>query len=74
MKKFKNINEVWTAIDQGKTIYCMNKAYKIYVESSHPGNPSFPKRENKVLCVRCIENHFGSVLHESDLSHLFIEE
>lgn len=73
-QKFKNVNEVWMAIDEGKTIFWSNESYKICVEQAYPNNPNFPKRGNQILCVRCISNHFGSVLDESEISQLFTSE
>jgi hypothetical protein len=72
--QFKNIHEVWTAIDQGETIFWSNESYKIFIEDSRPENPEFSKRGPKLLSVRCIENYFGSVLHESEISQLFTKE
>jgi hypothetical protein len=69
--KFKNINEVWDALDLGKTVFWVNESYKIYIEDARPENPDFSKRGNKLLTVRCIENYFGSVLNEPEISQLY---
>lgn len=81
MNQFKNVEDVWTAIDQGKTIYCSNKSYKIFIEPNIGSEENikcearmFSSRDGFMLSVRCIENYFGSVLHKSDLFHLFTDD
>lgn len=83
---FKTIDQVWEALDSGKTVYFNNESYKIYIERnpktiSGEKNPyyssesrSFSTRNEEMLAVRCISNHFGSVISPSDLSHLFIKK
>ena len=74
------LNEVWGAIDLGKTIYWGNKSYKITVEDSNLDwrkennlNVPFSNRDGKCLKITCISNYFGSLLNESELSSLFLD-
>ena len=80
MNKFTTITQVWEALDKGQTVFWANKAYKVFVEPNL-GSPEtvncdarkFSRRGAQILSARCISNHFGSVLQESDLSSLFVE-
>lgn len=69
------IDKVWELLSQGKPVYWSNNSYKIYIESAIPENEyqqnHFSFKDGKVLSVRCISNHFGSILNESDLGNLF---
>lgn len=76
---FKTVKAVWKALDAGHTVYWTNRAYKIFVETNDGDAETrrapcrmFSARGNKILCVRCIENYFGSVLDSSELGQLFI--
>jgi hypothetical protein len=83
--KFETVEQVWKAIDEGKTIYWGNTAYKVYVEENI-GNEdqkncaprAFSRRidskGDNVLSVRCIENYFGSVISPNCLGSLFLKE
>lgn len=80
MRQFHNIEQVWKAIDESKTIYWANKAYKLTVESSaldwrQENGYSIPFSNKDGLCLRvtCISNYFGSLLCEDDLGSLFVE-
>lgn len=78
-KQFKTIQDVWTAIDQGRTVYWSNKSYKVFVETDNEPERTqeysprlLVERNGQLLSVRCISNYFGSILHESDLGSLFV--
>jgi hypothetical protein len=78
--QFKNVDQVWEAINQGETVYWKNKAYKIYVEENSKNGffysseaRQFSTRNEQMLSVRCIENYFGSVLSPNEISELFVE-
>lgn len=79
-KEFKTIEDVWRAVEAGKTVYWSNKAYKIYVEKDLMPERTleYPPRKlieknGYLLCVRCISNHFGSILHLKEIPALFTE-
>jgi hypothetical protein len=78
MSQFETINEVWNALDEGKTVYCSNESYKITIEPTIPNNEfqlnHFTRRGDQVLRVTCIENYFGSLLSESELGKLFTKD
>ena len=75
------IEQVWKALDEGKTVYWKNEGYKVFIEDiSRPGSDAgkfqiahFSHRNGKMLAVRYISNYFGSIIHESDLSNLFVK-
>lgn len=79
--KFSNIDQVWEAIQQGKTVYWSSKAYALTVE---PVNREwrqrcgfeipFSARGESCLRVTCISNYFGSLLEPHELGKLFVEE
>lgn len=74
---FKNIGQVWQAIDKGETIHAGNSSYKVYVEPAIKDNSyqrnHFSYRNGEVLTVRCISNYFGSIIDQRDLSSLFVK-
>lgn len=82
--QFNTISEVWEAINQGKTVYWSNKAYKLTIEDNNAFPAEFVARmgwdkhftmqDNKLLRVTCISNWFGSLLTENELSKLFTAE
>ena len=81
MKKFKNIEEVWAAIDNGNVVYWHNESYKLTVEEANLKHrielgwgPTFSQRGDEALRVTCISNWFGSFLCEKDLADLFLAE
>jgi DNA-binding CsgD family transcriptional regulator len=83
---FKTIDDVWNAVNKGMTVYWCTKAYKVFVESNPKqyqgcenqfyNSPArqYSTRGEKMLAVRCIENHFGGVISESNLGSLFVTE
>ena len=82
MKKgqIKNIELVWALIQNGTTVYCSNKSYKVYVEENigcadHVNSAArqYSTKNGNLLSVRCIANYFGSIIRENDLSELFTE-
>jgi hypothetical protein len=80
MTKFKNLNEVWAAIDSGKTVYYGSEGYKLTVEDTgvewykRQGlDIPFTNRDGKCLRATCIENWFGSLLLENEIGKLFIK-
>ena len=79
--QFKNIDEVWAAVESGTMVYASNKSYAVVVEQVIGSERTvayqskhFSYRNGKVLCTRCIENWFGSLMHESELGSLFTTE
>jgi hypothetical protein len=76
--KYKNIEQVWEALDNGITVNWVHDGYKVYIEDIYPDNEfqkaHFTRRGNKVLSIRCIENYFGGLICESELGKLFSEE
>lgn len=78
MQQFKTVDEVHRALDEGKTVYAHNTAYKVYrnadilPERTKMSAPrQYSLRNNTILEVRCIENYFGSIMEPSDLHTLF---
>lgn len=72
-KQYKTIDEVWSDLDKGKTIYWASIAYKLHKEEA---NCDFQKnhftcKNNIVLSARHIETYWGGLLHEAELSDLF---
>ena len=78
-----DIKAVWEKIEAGETVYWANTGYKIYVENVPMDLPDYfvtkfqvahhTFKDGKVLSVRCIENYFGGLIAESELSKLFVE-
>lgn len=78
--KFKTIEEVWNAIDAGKTICCSSEAYElVQVDTMHAWRKEqgfktpFSNRGDKSLRVTCMSNWFGSLLEENELANLFVK-
>lgn len=82
---FKNIKQVWAAIDAGKTVCWVNDSYILTVEDNNAEMQNwrerngfqripFSGRGDKTLRVTCAANYFGSLLQESELSNLYIKE
>lgn len=75
---FKTIEQVWKALESSKIVYWSNQGYKVYISEALQDNDyqrnHFSFKNGKVLSVRCIDNYFGSLINESDLSTLFVEE
>lgn len=77
-KQFKSIDEVWSALDAGQTVYWGNESYKVYIEPDylpqvtavHKGR-KFSARNGQLLSVRCISNYFGSIITPQCLGNLF---
>lgn len=72
---YKTIDQVWDALKEGKTVNWKNSSYKVYIEAAIPDN-SFQRNHfsfNKgcVLSVRCVSNHFGSIIDKTDLKDLY---
>lgn len=80
MGQFKSLDQVWAAIDAGKTVYWSNKAYALTVEDSmlqwrqdNGFEVPFSNRDGKCLRVTRISNYFGSLLLEFEIKKLFTE-
>ena len=75
MKRYKNITEVWKDMDAGINIYWGNHGYKVMVSEMLDGNEyqasHFTRRGNQLLSIRCIENYFGGLMQENEISKLF---
>lgn len=75
MKKYETIEQVWSDIDSGKTIFWSNELYKVIPETIIKDNSfqenHFTRKGNTLLSVRCIENYFGSVMDKTDLRGLY---
>lgn len=72
--KFKNINEVWDAIDKGHRVFWVHEGYEVLVEPDPcPDKKLSSNRGLQCLRVTYLENWFGSRLNESQLSQLFIK-
>lgn len=76
--QFTSINQVWAAIDAGKTVHWASTAYTLTVEDSmldwrkqQGFEVPFSNRNGQCLRVTCTENYFGSLLLESELPKLF---
>lgn len=64
-KRFKNIGQVWEAVESGKKVNWINSLYQVVVESNNDGA--------RWLSVRCIENWFGSKLTKEEIPELYAE-
>ena len=81
MKRFKDINEVWNAIESGQDVYWSNQSYKLTIE---PVNREWRQAQGFAIpfsakgefCLRvtCISNWFGSLLLEDEIKALFTIE
>lgn len=69
--QFKTIDEVWTAIDNGETVYWRNESYQLTIENARPNFKAFTIRNDKCLRVTCMSNWFGSLLEEKEITNLF---
>lgn len=82
MKKYNTIDEVWQDLEQGKTIFWTNEAYKVYIQDARThecaGNDfdknHFTFKNGKVLDVRYIQTFWGARMDQSDLLDLFSKE
>jgi hypothetical protein len=75
-----NIEQVWEAVESGKTVYWHNKSYKVYIQEVTQNSfvteyqtKHHTFKNGKVLSVRCISNYFGGLMDEKELSSLFVE-
>lgn len=74
------LEQVWQALEEGKTVYWTNKSYKITIEplnrewrESNGFEIPFSAKGEQCLRVTCISNWFGSLLDPSELNSLFVE-
>ncbi len=79
--KIKTVEQVWSLIDQGKTVCCVNDAYQLTVEDTlidwrkrNGYEIPFSNRDGKCLRVTCVSNWFGSLLLESELKNLYVKD
>lgn len=78
MNKFKNIDQVWEALDQGKIVYWKNESYQLTIEPVQRewrerqgfGIP-WTTRGESCLRVTCMSNWFGSLLETNELNSLY---
>lgn len=77
---FKTIDQVWNAIDQGKTVCWCSDIYQITIEESNLEwrqnsgfDVPFSNRNGKCLRVTCMSNWFGSLLDKNELNNLYIK-
>lgn len=69
------IEQIWTALDQGKEVLWHHKGYMIHsVESKSNEFSKLSYRNGQALRVTCIENYFGSLMNVTDLGHAYIKE
>lgn len=78
---FNTIDEVWSAIDAGKTVYWGSDAYQLTLEpvkrdwrEKNGFKIPFSTRGETCLRVTCMSNWFGSLLEPSELGKLYIKE
>ena len=71
--RFKNIKQVWQAIEQGKTVYWHHKGYALTIETVPKGASDFSVKGEQCLRVTYLANYFGSLVVPSDLKDLFTE-
>lgn len=78
MNQFKTIEQVWTALDKGLTIYWASDAYKLTIEETlidwrkqQGFHIPFSNRDGQCLRVTCISNWFGSLLDQNELNRLY---
>lgn len=79
--RFKTVDDIWNAIDKGKTIFWCNENYKVFVEDNIGSAETtecdvrqYSARNGKMLSIRCISNYFGSVISKGDLPKLFVKQ
>ena len=70
MKRYSNIQEVWSDLDQGTEIFWTHEGYKVYQTPSYDKN-HFSVKNGQILSVRYIETYWGSLIVESDIEKLF---
>jgi hypothetical protein len=73
------LEEIIQALDQGKTVYWTNTAYKVHYVEIDPSNAYqsrlFSRRGNEALRITCIENYFGSLAaDETELNQCFLKD
>lgn len=70
------IQELWEKIERGETVFWANEGYKVYTEEAFCEHQKqhFSHKNGKVLSVRFIENYFGGLIHESELTELFTKD
>jgi hypothetical protein len=78
MKKFKNIQQIWAAIDAGQAVYWASDAYQLTIEETNVEyrqrmgwDLPFSNRDGKCLRVTCMSNWFGSLLLEKEINQLY---
>lgn len=79
--QFKTIEQVWQAIDEGKTVYWSSDAYQLTIEpvnrewrERNGFDLPFSTRGEECLRVTCMSNWFGSLLLENEMSNLYLKE
>ena len=70
--KYKTLDEVWTAINNGVKVFWMHEGYEVLVTPDPvPHKDLYSHRNGNMLRVTYIQNWFGSRLVESELNNLY---
>ena len=70
-----SIEQIHLALEQGHKVNWVNSLYELaYVkceEKNLYGKPSY--KNGKAVRVFCVENYFGSLIHESEFKNCFLK-
>ena len=70
------LQEIYSAIDSGKTVHWENSLYEVHPVDAEPDNKyaAVSYREGKALRITCTSNYFGSLITERCFEKCFIKE
>jgi len=70
------IKQLWNYLEKKKKVFWYHEGYQVYIEDARKGcefqENHFTFKKGKILTVRHL-NGFGSILHKSELSKLFVK-
>ena len=75
MENVLTIEQIWDALDAGKTVYWENGLYQVkpVKMKSHNQYSEVSKRDDEALRVTCTMNGFGSLITEGCLAKCFVK-
>ena len=71
MKRYKTLKQIHDDLEKGIEIFWSNTRYKVHYVDFEPNLNQYSLKNNKVIRVSCIDNYFGSLISESEISACF---
>ena len=70
-----SIKQIHLALDEGHKVYWMSTLYELAYVSCEEGNPygRASYKDGKAIRVFCVENYFGSLIHEREFENCFLK-